>query len=328
MKIICNYLAQLLVALLVLCCNKPKISQPADAPEVTRVRSSGTGETRDGALVDACRLAVAQVHGGRIIGAVVKTNENESKPTTSNGNKTVASSGDTIKGGSVPTFTETRDATTLSFDGLLVRYSIVSQSEPGIGRSQWSVVIDADVLKALPDRFKGRIAVVTPSQAKIEAKTGNPELAKAIDRAIKACFSNSPQFVLLEREDESDIEEELSRAGGGQTALAEKSKLHAQKVADVVINLEVFELEWKEKSTSFKTTSRQSHTCEVSADIVFKVLDVSSKGEIGRASRNVIVKKSTTDPDRSRAEVLEELESQVIDAVQKAGLEIIHLLDK
>ena len=326
MKLIRHYLAPSLVALVVLCCNKPNISQAADAPEVTRVRSSGTGETRDGALVDACRLAVAQVHGGRIIGALTKTNEKESKSTTINGNVNIASGRDTNIGGSGPQFVETRDATALSFDGLLVRYSLVSQSEPGAGRSQWTVVIDADVLKALPDRFKGRIAVVTPSQAKLEAKTGHPELANVIGRAIQGWFANSPQFVLLEREDESDLDEELSRAGGGQTATAEKSKLSAQKVADIVISFEGGELKWKEKSTSFKTTSRQSHTCEVSTDLVFKVLDVSTKGEIGRASRYVSAKKSSTDPERSREEAAKELGTQMGDALRKTGLEIIYLL--
>lgn len=328
MKLIRYFLTSALVALVVLCCNKPNISQAADAPEVTRVRSTGTGETRDGALVDACRLAVAQVHGGRILGGLIKTNEKESKSTTINGDTTIASGRDTIIGGSGPQFVETRDATALSFDGLLVRYSLVSQSEPGVGRSQWAVVIDADVLKALPDRFKGRIAVVTPSQAKLEAKIGDADLAKAIGRAIQGWFANSPQFVLLEREDESDLDEELSRAGGGQSAIAEKSKLSAQKVADVVINFEGGELKWKEKSTSFKTTSRQSHTCEVSTDLVFKLLDVSTKGEIGRASRDLSAKKSTTDPERSRAEALKELETQMDDVLRKTGLEIIYLLKK
>jgi hypothetical protein len=326
MKLIRYFFTSALVALVVLCCNKPNISQAADAPEVTRVRSTGTGETRDGALVDACRLAVAQVHGGRIIGGLIKTNEKESKSTTINGDTTIASGRDTIIEGSGPQFVETRDATALSFDGLLVRYSLVSQSEPGAGRNQWAVVIDADVLKALPDRFKGRIAVVTPSQAKLEAKTGHPDLAKAIGRAIQGWFANVPQFVLLEREDESDLDEELSRAGGGQTAVAEKSKLSAQKVADIVISFEGGELKWKEKSTSFKTTSRQSHTCEVSTDLVFKVLDVSTKGEIGRASRNVSAKKSSTDPERSREEAAKELGTQMGDALRKTGLEIIYLL--
>lgn len=328
MKLIRQFLATALIALVVLCCNKPNISQAADAPEVTRVRSSGTGETRDGALVDACRLAVAQVHGGRIIGVLIKTNEKENKSSAINGNMNIASGRDTIIGGSGPQFVETRDVTALSFDGLLVRYSLVSQSEPGAGRGQWTVVIDADVLKALPDRFKGRIAVVTPSQAKLEAKTGHPELAKVIGRAIQGWFANSPQFVLLEREDESDLDEELARAGGGQSATAEKSKLSAQKVADIVISFEGGELNWKEKSTSFKTTSRQSHTCEVSTELVFKLLDVSTKGEIGRASRTVSAKKSTTDPERSRDEAAKELGTQMGDNLRKTGLEIIYLLKK
>jgi len=325
MKAIKHYLA---IALVFLCCNKPIVSHGADAPEFARVRSSGTGETRDGALVDACRLAVAQVHGGRITGALIKTNEKESKSTTISGNTTIASGGDTVIGGSGSQFVETRDATALSFDGLLVRYSLVSQIEPISGRNQWTVVIDADVLKALPDRFKGRIAVVTPSLAKIEAETGDPELAKAVGSAIQGWFANSPQFVLLERENESDLDEELHRAGGNQTAIAEKSKLSAEKVADILINLEGGELRWKEKSTSFKTTSRQSYTCEVSIDLVFKLLDVATKGEIGRSSRTVSGKKSTTDPERSRTEALIELETQLDEILRETGLEVVYLLKK
>lgn len=308
-----------LLTLFVLCCSKPSTAG-AESPEVVRVRSTGSAETRDGALVDACRLAVAQIHGGRVVGALLKTNEKDRKALVVSGGSSLV-----VEPGSP--FVETRDSTALSFDGLLVRYSLVSQDSPGIGRNLWKVVIDADVLKALPDRFEGRIMVVTPTEAKLLEKVGEKSIAGELARAVQSWFANTKQFALLERTDESILDDELARAADGSTAVAEKSKLSSGKAADIVINIEGGELEFSNKSTSFKTTSRQSHTCEVHSSLIFKIIDVATKGEIGRATVALVAKKSSTDPEQSRAEAIQELVGSIRGIVPTAGLQIMSYLD-
>ena len=90
----------------------------SDLPRTT-VEATGSAKTRDGALVDACRLAVAQVHGGLISGSLLKTNEVR---------------GDLVIGS---TFEETRDSSTLSFGGLLLNYKVISQTEPTSEGGVW-----------------------------------------------------------------------------------------------------------------------------------------------------------------------------------------------
>jgi hypothetical protein len=292
----------------------------SDAPAVAKVRVTGSGETRDGALVDACRLAVAQVHGSRVVGTLVKTNEKA-------GELRADADGKSITIAPVGQFVETRDQTALSFGGLLVKYALVSQTPTKDDNPLWQIVIDADVLKAIPDRFEGRVMVVTPTTASLQAKMGEASFAKKLAHSIDGWFANSLQFALLERNDETAVDGELDRAGSNTAAIAEKSKLNAAKVADVVIGVEGGELTFTERSTSFKTTSRQSHTCEVSTTLTFKALDVATKGELGRAVVELSGVKSATDPRVSKAMAIKALSDNLHKQLPVVGMQMMYHLD-
>ncbi|MGA0846220.1 MAG: hypothetical protein ACO3RV_06725, partial [Luteolibacter sp.] len=134
-------------------------------------------------------------------------------------------------------------------------------------------------------------------------------------------------FALLERSDETVIDDELARAASDKSAVNQKAKLASQKSADVVILVDGGEIEFEEKSTSFKTTSRQSHTCTASLRITIKAIDTATKGEIGRSVVELEAKKSTTDPMRSRKAALADLADQLELMMPMAGLEIMAALD-
>lgn len=301
-------------------CCLPGTLAAVDAPAVVKVQATGSGETRDAALVDACRLAVAQVHGSRVVGTLIKTNENAEKL------RAVAGGG-VIVIAPAGQFVETRDQTEISFDGLLVKYVLISQRQTKDNNPLWQIVIEADVLKAIPDRFDGRVMVVTPTTASLQAKIGEAGFAKDLALSIDGWFANSRQFALLERNDESALDGELDRAASNTVAVAEKSKLNAAKVADVVIGVEGGELIFTERSTSFKNTSRQIHTCEVSTTLILKALDVATKGELGRAEVELSGVKSATDPGMSKAIAIKLLSDDLRKKLPLARMQIMFLLD-
>jgi hypothetical protein len=274
-----------------------------ESPAVEIVIVNGSAETRDGALVDACRLAVAKIHGGRVAGILMKTNERSGR------------------------FDETRDATELSFDGLLTNYSIKKESQPGIGSKLWKIQIEASVLRSFPDRFSGRIMVRIPSARELVRSGVNEKIAQNITIPIANWFANSRQFALLEREQESAIDDELDRAASNATATREKSRLGGQKTADIAILVEGGSISFNEYSTSFKNTSRQSHTCVADYSMVIKIIDVMTKGEVGREEISISAKKSTSDPQRSRNEAVAAMTDDLTAMLSGVGLQILAHLD-
>lgn len=285
----------------------------AGEPSKVTVLATGSGKTRDGALVDACRLAVAQVHGSRVVGGVMKTNET---------NKHSINFG--------PTFEETRDATVLTFQGLLLKYKVTKEI-PAKGVKPWAVSINADVLTAVPDRFSGKIAVVTPSPHMIQKTMGGSaniaDFSESVARSIDGWFANNSHFVILEREDESALNDELARATSEISAVSEKSKLKAQKVADIVIVFQGSEVKFIETVTKFKMAGNV-YRCEASATMTVKAIDVATKGEIGRVTLSIKGdRKASRSNDQSRLLALQNLAEKVNEELPLSGLQILSALD-
>jgi hypothetical protein len=247
-----------------------------------QVTATGSAETRDSALIDACRLAVAKVHGTRIIG--VMSNRN------SEGFKIDANGKSGGKDGSLSIFgrtTSVGDNTSMTFGGLLLRYEVVKEEKEAGSTGRWKVQIKGDVLNALPDKFAGRQAVVLPRIERIAkslaAPNASPELVKdvalALQMAVRNTFANHPQFVILERENEDVLNEELERASGANAAVMEQSKLKGEKVADIVVEVQSQPIKVSVNTTTFENTpSLQKVQIQISG--LIRLLDVASKGEI------------------------------------------------
>ena len=291
------------LALVSAVCSFSALSHAQEGPAVEVVTVTGSAETRDGALVDSCRLALAKVHGGRVAGMLLKTNE-----------KSLV-------------FHETRDQTALTFGGLITKYSIIKEQQPDSTKKLWSIEIQASVRRAFPDRFAGRVMVRTPSGDELQQAGMNAEIAKNTAGAISGWFANCKQYALLERSQEGAIDEELNRAASEDSAVREKSKLSSQKAADIVIVIEEGNLELSERSTNFKNLSRQSHTCTASVNMVVKVIDVMTKGEIGRETVVASAKKSTTSNQDSKSQAISELGAAISDCLSNLGVKIHAHLD-
>ena len=138
----------------------------ADPPnESVQVTATGSAETRDSALIDACRLAVAKVHGTRILGVMSNRNSDGIKIDAS-GNHGSTNSALSVFGRT----TDVADNTSMTFGGLLLKYEVVNEQKESGPTGRWKMQIKGDVLNTIPDRFAGRQAVVIPSVDRILSK--------------------------------------------------------------------------------------------------------------------------------------------------------------
>ena len=276
------------------------------------VEATGTAETRERAVVDACRLAVAKVHGTRVLGHMSNTDFSTVKldaAGTEKGEKFSLK----LEGGVY----STRDNTGISFDGYLLRFEIKKEEKQKNGR--WAVQISATVLGTAPDRFDGKEAVVLPSVNRIAAGLGGKgapadvveSVARAFHRWVGETFSNHPNFVLLEREDEGALNAELERAAGGNSAVKEKSKLKAEKTADIVVEIRCEPLVVEQpEPTTFSNGAPSINRARIRLNGTVRLLDVSTKGEICRSAFSVENPKVVTAPG-SAAEALKKAVAEI-----------------
>lgn len=262
--------------------------QGADKKKLeVEVEAIGTAEIRDRAVIDACRMAVAKVHGTRVLGHMSNTDYATVKLDAA-GSRNDDKAALWLEGGVYGV----RDNTGLSFDGYLLRFEIKGEEKQPDGR--WAVKVLATVLGTAPDRFEGREAVVLPSVELISRQLGgkgaSPEMVESVARVFHRwlgdCFSNHPNFVILEREDESTLNSELARSASERSAVKEKSKLKAEKTADISVEVRCEPLVVEAQTTNFKLApSLNKARLKLIGSV--KLLDVSTKGEIGRASFRV-----------------------------------------
>ena len=221
------------------------------------VTATGSAETRDSALIDACRLAVAKVHGTRIIGVMANRNSEGIKIDAA-GHHGSTDAGLSVFGRT----TDVADNTSMTFGGLLLRYEVVDEQKDSGPTGRWKIQIKGDVLNTIPDKFAGRQAVAFLSRQQISEKLKssdlNPESIDEISQklydSIRDIFANHPQFVILEREDEAALNAELSRAQGGNAAVMEQSKLQGEKVADFYVQVVPSPAKVEVKTFNFENT--------------------------------------------------------------------------
>jgi len=256
----------------------------AETPKgYVEVTATGSAETRDSALIDACRLAIGKVHGTRILGVMANRN--------SDGLKIDAAGHQGSKDTSFSVFgrtTDVADNTSMTFGGLLLRYEVLEEQKDTGPTGRWKIQIKGDVLNTIPDKFAGRLAVVLPSVNRIVSKMKSPDLspeaiealARKLHDSVRDIFANHPQFVLLERENEDILNEELNRAQGSNAAVMEQSKLGGEKVADIVVEILPNPAKVELKTYTFENTPPLQKV-KVHVSGLIKLLDLSTKGEIG-----------------------------------------------
>lgn len=293
-------LASLLGAVLAFSSMHPVRAIDSKKLEVS-VEATGTGETRERALIDACRLAVAKVHGTRVLGHMSNTDSSTFKLDAVGSDKGDKSSL-RLEGGVY----STRDNTAISFDGYLLRFEIKKEEKQK--SSRWMVQILATVLGSTPDRFEGKEAVTLPAVSRIAETLRGPgtppeaveSIARALHRWAGETFSNHPNFVLLEREDESAIDSELQRAASESSAVKEKSKLKGQKVADIIVEIRAEPLVVEQQEVRFNAAPTL-HKAQIKLRGSVRLLDTTTKGEICRSVFAVESAKPATAPDSAKA---------------------------
>jgi hypothetical protein len=262
----------------------------AESPKgFVQVTATGSAESRDSALIDACRLAIAKVHGTRILGSMANRN--------SDGIKIDASGKEGAKDSTFSVFGRTMDVadnTSMTFGGLLLRYEVLNEQKESGPTGRWKIQVKGDVLNTIPDKFSGRQAVVFPGVDRVLSKMRSPELgnddlenlARKLHDSVRDIFANNPQFVLLERENEDAINKELNRSQGSNAAVMELSKLQGEKAADIVVEIIPNPVKVENKTFTFENTPSLQKV-KISISGMIKLLDVSTKGEIGSTKFDV-----------------------------------------
>jgi len=233
-----------------------------------------------------------------------------------------------------------KDDTAISFAGLLLNFSILnegkqsSQSPAQQNTARWRVEIEAEVLDKMPDRFAGRQAVVLPSLDRIvkslSVDNAGPklvqEVAQELKRGLESTFANHPQFVLLERNSEDVLDKEAARAGGGNAATREESKLGGQKVADIVVELESEPLSVKVDTTNFDLGAPSLQKVQIVVRGSIRLLDMSTRGEICRVPFEAGNKKpvsSAGDVEPAVAKAAGEFRTTLADSMRRARIGLL-----
>jgi len=306
-----------------------QIISAAEPPKgYVQVTAVGSAETRDSALIDACRLAIAKVHGTRMLG--VMSNRN------SDGIKIDAAGHSGGKEAGLSVFgrtTDVGDNTSMTFGGLLLRYEVIEEEKESGPTGRWKVHIKGDVLNTIPDKFAGRQSVRLPSAEEISKKmvasSAPPELtheiAQSLQMAIRSVFANHPQFVILERENESVLNEELARAQGGNAAVLEQSKLQGEKVADILVQVQAQPIKVNVNTVTFEEApSLQKVQIQISGMI--QLLDLSTKGEIGSVqfeAKNPKAIPSAGEVETAVAKAFEDLKSNLDNSLRVAKCNLL-----
>ena len=304
----------------------------AETPKgYVEVTATGSAETRDSALIDACRLAIAKVHGTRILGVMANRN--------SEGLKIDAAGHQGSTDASFSVFgrtTDVGDNTSMTFGGLLLRYEVLNEEKDNGPTGRWKIQIKGDVLNTIPDKFAGRQAVVLPSVDRILSKMNSPDLspeiseslARKLHDSVRDIFANHPQFVLLERENEDILNEELNRAQGSNSAVKEQSKLQGEKVADIVVEILPNPSKVEVKTFTFENTPPLQKV-KVKVSGLIKLLDLSTKGEIGSTRFEAANPKSVSaagDVNNAVAKAVNELSDGFDDSMRVAKRNILSSL--
>ena len=128
----------------------------AENPATISVSQTGAAKSRDGALVDACRLAVAQIHGTRVTGSLIKTNENLTLKAAASRTSGISSEREELQ---LDVGREVQDQTQITFGGLLAAYKVTNESQPRNATDLWKITIAADVLTIIPEPLDPHLAV-------------------------------------------------------------------------------------------------------------------------------------------------------------------------
>ena len=302
----------------------------AESPATISVSQTGASKSRDGALVDACRLAVAQIHGTRVTGSLIKTNENLTLKAAASRTSGSSSEREELQ---LDVGREVQDQTQITFGGLLAAYKVTNESQPKNATDLWKITIAADVLTTIPDRFEGRTAVVVPSvpflSQAINMGPGDVRFVTSLRSSIEGWFANNSSFVILERNRaaESFLDSELRRASSSGAARAEQSKLGMEKTADIVVIVESPGVFFETSSTSFKRLKTQAHTCQANLQLTFKLVDGATKGEISRETVNLKAKATAKDPESAKRSSLTEMTKSLSKKLDFAGLRFLGALD-
>lgn len=300
-------------------CIAAKLFALDESTLIVQVEAVGSAETRDESFLDACRQCITKVHGVRLAGRMTRVGGQfvkataDAKVDSSWLKKSLASQAtDGIQG--------VEDTTAVAFGGVITAVETVSETQKD---SRWLVHVKADVMGRLPDKFAGKEAVVIPGVEQLAAKFGAHEglfdlpevISQRLIQAAQDCFGLRKEYVLLERDNETALDAELSRAvEGGNAARVETAKLKAEKVADSMLVFEVQPLRLREHQDNLRGLI--IHHAAITPQATIKLVDLATRGVI--ATSVLRMEECSSQSESSRLDAMHQLRRELLGRIDGA----------
>lgn len=310
---------QAFAASLLALCITTKLFAVDESTLIVPVEAVGSADTRDESFLDACRQCITKVHGVRLAGRMTRVGGQFVKATAD----AKVDSGwlkKSLNAQATAGIQGVKDTTEVAFGGLITAVETVSEMQKD---SRWLVHIKANVMGRLPDKFAGKEAVVIPSVQQLAARFSGPEemldlpevISQRLIQAAQGCFGLRKEYVLLERESESALDAELSRAlEGGNAARVETAKLQAEKVADSMLVFEVQPLRLREHQDSLRGLI--IHHAAITPQATIKLVDLATRGVI--ATSVLRMEECSSQSETSRLDAMNRLRREVLARIDGA----------
>ena len=219
----------------------PNLTQTPDVGkvELVSVTANGTGMTPGAAINDALKTAIAQANGVRIDS--VSANVNAFAKVTATLDVESSEGKDSAKASATMQSQMFVDQIIAQSNGLVSGFKVVKLTSPPVGNGTYSVDVEAKIAKFKSPADSGKIKIVVAPIRSARATFdigGRPvpanEILAPVRQQIIDSLTQTGRFTILDRQFESDLQNEFDMISSGKTVNTDFAKLEQALSADLV----------------------------------------------------------------------------------------------
>lgn len=213
--------------------------------------------------------------------------------------------------------------------GVIQNLKVLELKEPSATTKHFTAKIEATIAKFTPSADMQKIKVVI-GQIQFDRDTlpmgdrniPSAEVGAMLRQRISDALVQTGRFAVLDREDSSDVDGELSMIRNGEAPSAEQAKLAQAATADIVWSGKVSSLAYNKHARQLKTSDRQLVSYSGGWAMTEKLVNVATRQVMGSSSLQGSAPSTepTTlsrgvDSDRILADMTNDLVAQVVNSV-------------
>jgi curli biogenesis system outer membrane secretion channel CsgG len=219
----------------------PNLKQMPDVGgvELVLVKTTGTGMTPGAAVNEALKSAIAQVNGATIVATSV--NQNGFSQVTAQLDVETSQGKDSLKVTETVQGQAFADRIISQSKGTVASFKVISIAPPTAGNTLYTVEVEANIakFKAPADSGKIKIVVAPLQSTKTSFNIGGRavpanEVLGALRQQIIDSLSQTGRFIILDRQFEGELQNELSMISSGKSVNTDFAKLGQALSADLV----------------------------------------------------------------------------------------------